>query len=102
MQPSNVQPMSDTMTRNIIEATHDETVEYLVETRRIGTGPNGVEQPNLPTSWWDQNTYDTLDEAVAAKVALNARANTPGDTLTGREFRVRVTRTVHARTVEIF
>lgn len=86
----------------IISATRTEENEYLVETRRVGIGCNGVPQSDLPTEWWGFEDQASLDQAVARKVVLNERAAVDGDSLMGREFRVRVTRKVVTETVEIY
>lgn len=86
---------------HLVDADLTETTRFTVQTRRVGDGPNGVPQSNLPTEWWDHDTFDTLNEALTVKDAFIART-APGNVMMGREFRVRVTRTVTIETVEIY
>lgn len=86
---------------HLVDADLTETTRFTVQTRRVGDGPNGVPQSNLPTEWWDHDTFDTLNEALTIKDALIART-APGNVMMGREFRVRATRTVTIETVEIY
>lgn len=94
--------MTETLVAVEATETRVETAEFLIETRRIGTGPNGVILPNLPTDWWAFGTLDTLAEAMAMKAALAKRALIDGDTFMGREFRLVATRSVLIETTEIY
>lgn len=63
---------------HLVDANLTETARFTVQTRRVGDGPNGVPLPNLPTEWWDHDTFDTLDEALTVK-----RQPPPRSTVTG-------------------